>query len=88
MRWVYIDEETALDIKMGATRMLRGKEQLVETFYYDWLETDGLLIPRRQETRAEGDDKSHFLTVDGVVVNPLLDDSRFAMPTNIPGASS
>jgi len=80
VRWVYIDEETALDIKMESTRMLRGKEQIVETFYYDWQETDGLLIARRQETQAEGDDESHFLTVDGVLSNPTIDDSRFAMP--------
>jgi hypothetical protein len=88
VRWVYIDEETALDIKMDSTRMLRGKEQVVETFYYDWQETDGLLIPRRQETQAAGDDESHFLTVDGVISNPPLDDSRFAMPATAGGESS
>lgn len=88
LRWVYIDEETALEIKMESTRVLRGKERLVETYYYDWQETDGLLIPRRQETRMHGDDESHFVTVDGVVRNPPLDDSRFAMPATGGGASS
>ena len=87
VRWVYVDEETALDIKMESTRMLRGKEQIVETFYYDWQETDGLLIPRRQETKMKGDSESHFLTVDSVTSNPNPDDSRFAMPTTDGGAT-
>ena len=81
VRWLYIDEETGLDIKLESTRVIRGQDRLVETFYYDWQETDGLLIPRRQETQTEGDDESHFLTVDGVLSNPTIDDSRFAMPT-------
>ena len=87
-RWLYIDEETGLDIKLESTRLLRGQERIVETFYYDWRETDGLLIPRRQESRTQGDDEFSFVTVDGVVSNPPLDDSRFAMPATAAGGTS
>jgi len=87
-RWLYIDEESGLDIKLESTRLLRGQERLVETFYYDWQETDGLLIPRRQETRTQGDDEFHFVTVDSVLSNPPLDDSRFAMPATADGGAS
>ena len=79
-RWVYIDEETGLDVKLDSMRVLSGQERRVETFFYDWQETDGLLIPRRQETHTEGRSDSNFLTVDGVITNPPLDDSRFSMP--------
>ena len=41
IRWMYIDEETGLDLKLESTRVLSGQEQIVETFYYDWQETDG-----------------------------------------------
>ena len=84
-RWIYIDEETGLDVKLDSMRMLRGQEARVETFYYDWQETDGLLIPRRQETHTEGRKASNFLTVDGVITNPPLDDSRFSMPATADG---
>jgi len=87
-RWVYIDEETGLDIKLETTRVLRGQDRLVETFYYDWQETDGLLIPRREETRTVGDDEFHFVTVDSVLTNAPIDDSRFAMPATAGGESS
>ena len=80
VRRVYLDAETALEIMVEARRTVGGRERRVETYYYEWQDTDGLLIPRRQQTRTEGDDESHFLTVETVRVNPPLDDSRFAMP--------
>ena len=86
-RWVYIDDETGLDVKLDSMRMLRGKETRVETFYYDWQETDGLLIPRRQESHTEGRQGSNFLTVDGVITNRPLDDSRFSMPATTDGGA-
>ena len=88
MHWIYIDDETGLDLKLETTRQLRGEQRIVETFYYDWQETDGLLIPRRQESRTQGDDEFHFVTVDSVQSNPPLDDARFAMPESGEGGSS
>lgn len=81
VRWVYVDAESGLEVKVEALRTVGGRERRVETFYHDWQATEeGLLIARRQETRTEGDNQFHLLTVDTVVVNPPLDDSRFAMP--------
>ena len=77
---MYLDAETALDIKVETTRIVAGRERRVETFYSDWQEADGLLIARHKETSTEGDDESHFLTVETVHVNPPIDDSRFTMP--------
>ena len=87
VRWLYIEDETGLDIKLEAMRVLRGEERLVSTYYLDWQETDGLLIPRRQETQTEGSSETHFLTVENVRVNVRLDDSRFAMPSTVAGTS-
>lgn len=86
-RWVYLDAETALDLKMESKRILRGQERLVVTVYSDWQQTEGLMIPRRQDTRTEGEAESHFLTVDTVRVNPPLDDARFAISSRA-GASN
>jgi hypothetical protein len=81
VRWVYVDAESGLEVKVEALRTVGGRERRVETFYHDWQATEeGLLIARRQETRTEGDNQLHLLTVETVVVNPPLDDSRFAMP--------
>jgi hypothetical protein len=86
VRWVYLDAETALEIKVEAERTIAGRAHLVETFYQDWQETDGLLIARRQETQTEGDKESHFFTVERVKVNPAIADDRFTMPATVAGA--
>lgn len=80
-RWLYIDAETALEVKLETRRIVSGRQRRVDTVYSDWKATDGLLIARRQDTRTEGDEESHFLTVGSVSVNPTIDDSRFEMPT-------
>jgi hypothetical protein len=79
-RRVYLDAETALEVRVDAVRMLRGTEHVVETWYHDWQETRGLLIPRRQVTYTEGMSESNLLTVEHVIVNPPIADDRFRMP--------
>jgi hypothetical protein len=80
VRWLYLDAETALEVKLEALRTLGRRERRVETYYHDWQPAEGLLIPRRQETSTEGDTESHFLTVESVSVNPPLEDARFMIP--------
>jgi len=86
-RWVYLDAETGLDIKVDAFRTLSGRRRLIETFYHEWQAAEGLLIPRRLETRTEGAREANVLTVETVRVNPPLADSRFAMPAEAPAAA-
>jgi outer membrane lipoprotein-sorting protein len=87
VRWVYLDAESGLEVKLEALRTLAGRERRVETFYYDWQAAEGLLIPRRQETQTEGANELQLLTVETVSVNPPLDDSRFAMPAAVPAGA-
>lgn len=82
VRWVYLDVETALEVKLEAVRTLGGRERRIETIFHDWEATDGLLISRRQETQTDGDDEWRLVTVETVRVNPPLDDSRFSMPAS------
>ncbi|MBI1424635.1 MAG: hypothetical protein GC149_14405 [Gammaproteobacteria bacterium] len=80
VRWIYLDAETALELKLEAMRTIAGRQHRVETVYSDWKQTDGLLIAHRQETTTEGDPAAHFLTVETVSVNPYIADARFEMP--------
>ena len=58
VRWVYLDAESGLEVKVDALRTLGGRERRVETFYHDWQAADGLLIPRRYETRTARERRS------------------------------
>lgn len=80
VRWVYLDAKTGLEIKVESLRKLGRRERRVATFYQDWRAQEGLLIPRRLETRTEGRAEPLTLTVQTVRVNLPLEDSRFAMP--------
>jgi hypothetical protein len=83
VRWVSLDAETGLEVKVEARRRLVGRERRIETFYYDWQTTGGLLIPHRLESRTEGVKAQHLLTVETVHVDPPIDDARFARPTAV-----
>jgi hypothetical protein len=81
VRWVYVDPDTGLEVKIEATRTLAGRERRVDTYLSDWKATpEGLMVARRMETQTEGDPASHLLTVESVAVNPPLDDARFTRP--------
>ena len=55
---------------------------MVETVYSDWANFDGLNMPRRQESRYQGDAVTHFMTIESVTVNPPIGDERFAKPVS------
>jgi len=79
-RWLYLDAETALELKMEMVRTIARRPHHVETVYSDWHKQDRLLIARRQETTTQGDPNPHFLTVESVKVNATIADARFDMP--------
>lgn len=81
VRWVYLDAETGIEVKMEATRIVAKKEQRIETFYREWKDAGGLIFPSRQETRTAGEKELHPLTVQAVEVNPQIDDARFGKPS-------
>ena len=80
IRWISLDEETGLELKVEYTRVVRGKEQVVESLFSDWKTEAGLLFPGRTDTRIVGSSESQFVTVDKIVVNPEIEDKRFEMP--------
>jgi len=82
VRWLYLDRETGLETKLEYTRMIRGKQHVVESLYSNWKAENGLLFPGRTDTQIVGDTRSQFLVVDKIVVNPAIEDKRFEMPVN------
>ena len=79
VRQVWIDGQSFLDIKVdGDPRRFDGKMRKVVVLMRDFKSEQGLMIPRVQETAVEGVAKTEKIQIDGVTVNPKLDDSRFA----------
>jgi len=84
VRWVYLDAETALEVKQEMRRRLGRRERLVETYFYDWQTTQGVLIARRQETRTEGRKNTLPFVVQTLRVNVPIADERFGRPAALP----
>jgi outer membrane lipoprotein-sorting protein len=80
VRHIWVDSGTLLEVKTDAVRRVRGTERRIESYYRDYKPVNGLLIPHVLETAVQGSQKKHKLTIETVVVNPPLDDSRFAKP--------
>jgi len=83
VKYLYIDDETSLEVKLETTRLVGGKERTVTTLYSEWKDIDGLLISHRQDTQTEGDKNSHFMTVESVDVNPTFSKARFVLPSSL-----
>ncbi|PHS17136.1 MAG: hypothetical protein COA86_10805 [Kangiella sp.] len=83
IKFLYIDDETALEVKLETTRLVGGKERTVTTLYSEWKDTDGLLISHRQDTQTDGDENSYFMTVESVEVNPTFNSIRFELPASL-----
>jgi hypothetical protein len=78
----WIDAQSFLEVKIeGAPRRLDGKEHSVEVFMRDYRSVNGLQIPHLLETSVQGVDRTEKILIEKVVVNPRLEESRFAKPT-------
>ena len=78
---VWVDAQSFLDVKVeGTPRRLDGKYHPVETYFRDYRQVNGLMVPYVLETAVEGAKHTEKIRIESVVVNPKLEDSHFAMP--------
>jgi outer membrane lipoprotein-sorting protein len=81
VRRVWVDSKTFLEVKMdGAPRRMDGKAHPVHIYMRDYRPVSGLMIPYTIETEVVGYKPSHKMVIEGVKVNPKLEDSMFAKP--------
>lgn len=81
VRHLWIDAKTFLDTKIdGAPRSFDGKLRTVATYFHDYRTVDGVKIPYVLETSVEGVGGSEQISIEHVVINPNLENSRFTKP--------
>jgi outer membrane lipoprotein-sorting protein len=78
----WVDAQSFLEVKIeGTPRRLDGKLHTAAVFLRDYRKVDGLQIPFLIETNVQGVQRTEKIQIEKVVVNPRLDDSRFAKPS-------
>ena len=89
VRYIYLDAETYLEIKVEAKRMIRGTEIEGETLLGDYKEVDGMMVAHSMEMGAKGSpsEQKQKLTLEKVEFNTAMAESLFRMPASA-GADS
>jgi outer membrane lipoprotein-sorting protein len=76
---IWIDAKTFLETKIeGTPRRLDGKMHNVDVYYRDFRGVNGLMVPYLLETVTQGVKQTEKIQIEKIVVNPKLDDTRFA----------
>lgn len=78
--YYYFDAGSFLLIKWEGTRIDNGKEAVVESFFHDYRDVQGLKIAFEIISRTPGANPKQKILLEKVELNPPLDDSRFTKP--------
>jgi hypothetical protein len=81
VRYSYIDSVSFLEVKAEGRRMGGGDEVLLETFYRDYRDVDGLKIAHMVEAGPAKRPEKQKIVIEKVEVNVPLDDARFERPS-------
>jgi outer membrane lipoprotein-sorting protein len=76
----YLDAEYYIPIKVETRRIIRGNEVEFEQILGAYKQVDGVYFPFSTEYGAIGGSSHSIYNFDKIEVNPVIDDSRFAMP--------
>lgn len=78
---VWVDADSFLEVKIeGTPRRLDGKYHPVVTYFRDYRQVNGLVIPYLNETAVEGVKRTEKIKIESVTVNPNLEENLFAKP--------
>jgi outer membrane lipoprotein-sorting protein len=80
IRYIYLDADQYLEIKVEGKTTVRGTEIENTTSIGDYKEVGGLMFPHAMETVQKGSTQGQKLTVEKIELNVPIDDARFKMP--------
>ncbi len=77
---LYLDGEYYLEIKSVSRRTIRGQEVEIESVMGDYKDVKGLMIAHSVEIKRVGMPQGQMMTLQKIVPNVEIDDSKFVMP--------
>src|SRR5512139_1010770 len=80
IRYIYLDADQYLEIKVEGKTAVRGAEIENSTSIGDYKEVGGLMLPHAMETTQAGSPQSQKITIEKIELNVPVDDARFKMP--------
>jgi outer membrane lipoprotein-sorting protein len=86
VRYFYFDANTGLLMESVVTTKEGDKDVLIETFFRDYRDVDGLKYPFLVESNSASPTQPQKITATNIEVNPHIDEARFEKP-NPPAAA-
>jgi outer membrane lipoprotein-sorting protein len=80
IRYVYLDADQYLEVRMEGKTTIRGTEVEEEGTIGDYKDVNGLMLPFSMESGQKGSPQKMKMTIKEAVLNPSIDDARFKMP--------
>ena len=78
--YVWVDAANFLEVKADSVRLAKGSGKVVSTYFRDYRRISGVVIPHVLETAIEGSSHKNQMTIERVILNPMIRDTRFARP--------
>jgi len=82
VQYVYLDPDSALEIRISTVRKIRGTESISETDLGGYQQVAGVWIPFSIESGAPGGPRSSRIDVQRAEVNVAVDDHWFTLPAS------
>ncbi len=86
VRYIYLDPDYYLDIRVIDQTTIRGAQQESETDLGDYEQVNGVFLPFSIESGPKGGPKNAKVTIDKAEVNVDLDDAVFHFPVAAPAS--
>src|SRR5262245_10646049 len=80
VRYIFLDPDAYLEIRMEATRKVRGTEMEVESTIGDYKDVGGVMMAHSVESGAKGMPQRQKMTIEKYEVNVEVPETAFAMP--------
>ena len=88
IKYVFLDTETFLEVKRTSKHKINDTEVEAFTFFGDYKEVGGLMIPYSIEAGAAGMPQRQKLAVEKIEFNVPVEDSRFVKPAAPPAPAA
>ena len=83
IEYVYLDPDSALEIRIVGTRKLRGTESVDITDFGDYEQVAGVYFPFSIASRSKDGSGEQQLTIEKAEANAPIDDALFAFPAKV-----
>ena len=87
IRYDYIGASTFLELKWEGIVRRNGEEFQAMSYFRDYRNVEGLMVPFEIETEIPGNPVHQKITFEKIELNPAIDDTRFEKPVAEPAQS-